>query len=58
MGCCILIANGYSLESATALVKEKRPKADPYAWYIHRRIAKFEKGINHSQDEIPIKNSL
>ena len=43
MACCILIARGYSAESAMHLLKEKRDKADPYVPYIRKRIEKFEK---------------
>jgi len=43
MACCVLIGMGHSAESAMRLVKEKRAVADPYAWYIHSRILKFEK---------------
>ncbi len=42
MACCILIGAGYTAQEAMALVKEKRPVADPGAWYIRRRILKFE----------------
>lgn len=43
MASCILISQGYSAEGAMQLVKERRPVADPYIWYIRRRIKKFEK---------------
>ena len=43
MACCILIAKGQSADQAMQLVKEKREKADPYAWHIQRRIRKFER---------------
>lgn len=39
----ILIAQGYSPEAAMQLIREKRPIADPYAWYIRRRIERFAK---------------
>jgi len=39
--CCILIAKGYSVESAMELVSKRREAADPYAWHIRRRIEKF-----------------
>ena len=42
MASCLLIAQGFSLEEAVELIKEKRPKADPDAWYIFRQIRKFE----------------
>lgn len=41
MGACILIAQGKSPDEAMQLIKEKRPVADPEAWYIRRRILKF-----------------
>ena len=43
MGAAILIAQGYAAESAMKLIKEKRPKADPFAFYIRPRIFKFAK---------------
>ncbi|MCJ7514271.1 MAG: dual specificity protein phosphatase family protein [Anaerolineales bacterium] len=47
MACCVLIAQGYTAEEAMRLVKEKRPVADPYIWYIERRIRKFAAEWNH-----------
>jgi len=49
MGSCILIAQGYDPLAAMELIKEKRPQADPYAFYIRPRILKFarEWGKNH-----------
>jgi protein tyrosine phosphatase (PTP) superfamily phosphohydrolase (DUF442 family) len=47
MACCVLIAQGSTAEEAMRLVKERRPVADPYIWYIQRRIRKFEAGWNH-----------
>lgn len=41
MGSAILIAQGFSAENAMHLIKEKRPNADPYKWYIRRRICRF-----------------
>lgn len=43
MASCVLIGMGYSAQEAMKLVKEKRPVADPYIWYIRRRIEKFER---------------
>jgi len=43
MACCILIATGLSPSAAMNLVKEKRPKADPNVWYIHRQILGYAK---------------
>ena len=42
MGAAILIASGYSADDAMCLIAERRAVADPYAWYIQRRIRKFE----------------
>ncbi len=42
MACSILIAMGYSAEAAMLVVKTKRRQADPYIWYIRRRIVAFE----------------
>ena len=41
MGAAILIAQGLSPESAMALIKAQRSVADPYIFYIHRRIKLF-----------------
>jgi protein tyrosine phosphatase (PTP) superfamily phosphohydrolase (DUF442 family) len=41
MGSAILIAQGFSAENAMQLIKQKRPNADPYTWYIHRQIMHF-----------------
>lgn len=41
LACCILIAQGSSPGAAMALVKRKRPIADPYAGYIRARIERF-----------------
>jgi len=43
MACCVLIGMGHSAEEAMRLVQEKRAVADPYIWYIRRRILEFEK---------------
>ncbi|MCX6072134.1 MAG: dual specificity protein phosphatase [Chloroflexi bacterium] len=43
MACCVLIGLGRSAEEAIALVEERRAAADPYAWYIQRRIKAFER---------------
>ena len=42
MASCILIGEGYSAGDAMRLVKEKHEIADPYIWYIQRRIRRFE----------------
>lgn len=42
MAACILIAQGLSSAEAMQLVKDRRPKADPYVFYIRKRIEKFE----------------
>lgn len=41
MGAAILIAQGMSPRAAMELIKEKRPIADPFAFYIRPRILKF-----------------
>lgn len=41
MGACILIAQGHDPHAAMELIKEKRPQADPFAFYIRPRILKF-----------------
>ncbi len=41
MGAAILIAQGMSPRPAMELIKEKRPIADPFAFYIRPRILKF-----------------
>jgi protein-tyrosine phosphatase len=43
MASCVLIGMGYTAEDAMQLIKERRPVADPYTWYIRRRIKKFER---------------
>ena len=42
MACAILIATGHSAEAAMLIVKTRRAQADPYIWYIRRRITAFE----------------
>jgi protein-tyrosine phosphatase len=46
MACCILISQGYTAEEAMALVKERRPAADPYTDHFKKRILKFEEEWN------------
>ncbi len=41
MACCILISQGYSVEDAMQLVREKREVADPQAPHIERQIRRF-----------------
>jgi hypothetical protein len=43
MACSILIALGHTSEQAMKWVMERRPVADPYAFYIRSRIEKFER---------------
>jgi protein-tyrosine phosphatase len=43
MACCVLVGMGSTAEQAMQQVKEKRPIADPYIWYIRKRIEKFER---------------
>jgi len=42
MASCILIAQGMTADEAMNLVSERRPVADPHAFYIERRIRRFE----------------
>lgn len=42
MACCVLIGMGHTADQAIQLVEQKRSVADPRAWYIQRRIYKFE----------------
>jgi hypothetical protein len=42
MACCVLIGLGQNADEASRLVEQKRLVADPRAWYIQRRISKFE----------------
>jgi hypothetical protein len=48
MGSCILIAQGYEPEAAMKLVMDRRPVADPNAWYIRPRIYQFAEQWNTS----------
>jgi dual specificity MAP kinase phosphatase len=41
MGACVLIAQGYEPEAAMQLISERRPVADPNAYYIRPRILEF-----------------
>lgn len=41
MACAILIAQGYSIESSMALLKNKRLVADPERAHIHKAILEF-----------------
>lgn len=41
MATCILIGQGYSVEEATQLVKERRAAAKPDTPHIHKQIEKF-----------------
>lgn len=41
LAACILIAQGATPRDAMGLVKEARPLADPYAWYVAPRIDLF-----------------
>jgi hypothetical protein len=42
MACAIMIGMGHSAESAMLIAKTRRAQADPYIWYIRRRILLFE----------------
>ena len=46
MGTCILIAQGYDPEAAMKLIAERRPVADPNAYYIRPRIMMFARQWN------------
>ena len=46
MGAAILIAQGYDPRAAMTLIKERRPIADPFAFYIRPRILKFAREWN------------
>jgi protein-tyrosine phosphatase len=48
MGACVLIAQGYHPQSAMDLISERRPVADPNAYYIRPRILKFAHEWNGS----------
>jgi hypothetical protein len=54
MACCVLIGMGQSAEEAMQLVKQKREAADPDAWYIQRRIYKFEQYWAGAKQEIDL----
>lgn len=41
MACAILIGMGLDATAAMQLVKNRRREADPYIWYIRRRIVRF-----------------
>ena len=41
MAATILIAQGHSVQGAIQLLKDRRPVADPDAWYIQRQIKRF-----------------
>ncbi len=43
MAACVLIGMGFSADDAMQLIMEQRAVADPYVWYIQRRIIKFER---------------
>lgn len=43
MGAAILIAQGHAPQAAMTLIKQKRPQADPEAFYIKSRILAFAK---------------
>ncbi len=49
MAAAILIAQGRPLEEAMALIKERRPVADPQAFHIRRRIELFSRNWNLPQ---------
>ncbi len=47
LAAAILIAQGFDLEAAIRLIKDRRASADPDAWYIRRRIKKFAESWQH-----------
>lgn len=49
MGAAVLIAQGYSPDEATNLIKLHRVVADPDIWYIRRRIMRFAQIWDHRQ---------
>jgi len=53
MGACILIAQGYDPQAAMGLIKQRRPMADPFAFYIQPRIMKFAETWNGMQGRGP-----
>ena len=53
MAAAILIGQGYSADEAMALIVEKRPVADPWAWHIQRQIRRFEKHWHQQQVSAP-----
>jgi protein-tyrosine phosphatase len=46
MGACVLIAQGYDPEAAMKLIVERRPLANPNAYYIRPRIMMFARQWN------------
>ncbi len=45
LGAAILIAQGRTPDDAMRLIRERRPLADPYAWYIRRQIMRFAESL-------------
>lgn len=48
---CVLIGMNFTADGAMQLIREKRAAADPDAWYIQKRIRKFEQqwpDVGHS----------
>jgi protein-tyrosine phosphatase len=50
MGAAILIAQGYAPMDAMQHIKQRRTVADPFTWYIRRRILRFAEKWNTSQE--------
>lgn len=48
MGAAVLIAQGYDPHAAMMLIKQNRPIADPFIFYIRPRILKFAQAWNAS----------
>lgn len=55
---CVLIGMGYKADEAMQLIKEKRAAADPDAWYIQRRIRKFEGQWLEIKDQYGINDRI
>ena len=53
MGAAILIALGYEPQEAMQRIKQNREIADPYIWYIRRRILRFADKWNNHREAIP-----
>jgi protein tyrosine phosphatase (PTP) superfamily phosphohydrolase (DUF442 family) len=43
LAAAVLIAQGMSAEAAMGHIRQRRPAAEPQAWYVKRRILQFER---------------